>query len=199
MNKKYDLALKFLTVGDSSVGKTCILMRYANDTFSPTFITTIGIDFKIKYVDIDGKRIKLQIWDTAGQERFRSITQSYFRGANGSIVVYDVTNRDSFQHISRWLEDLEKAKIKKETICIVANKIDIPNLRVVTRAEGEGLAAKYKIKYFECSARSGEGVDVIFRTLANDIAYSIITKTTTSDNCDISTVNISPVPNKKCC
>ena len=84
-------------IGDSGVGKTCLLLRYANDSFSPTFITTIGIDFKIKNVEIEGKRIKLQIWDTAGQERFRTITTSYFRGAQGILLVYDVTDRRSFE------------------------------------------------------------------------------------------------------
>jgi small GTP-binding protein len=176
MNKAYDIALKILTVGDSSVGKTCLLMRYANDAFSPTYITTIGIDFKIKYVDVDGKRIKLQIWDTAGQERFRSITKSYFRGANGSIVVYDVTNKESFDHVSKWLEDLANAKIKKESIFLVGNKIDIPNSRVVTTSEGKALAAKYNIQFFECSARSGEGVETLFHTLAKNISSIITSK-----------------------
>ena len=97
-----------LMIGDSGVGKTCLLLRYANDSFSPTFITTIGIDFKIKNVEVDGKRIKLQIWDTAGQERFRTITTSYFRGAQGILLVYDVTDRRSFESIRNWISQIQQ-------------------------------------------------------------------------------------------
>merc|ERR1711988_1069767 len=94
-------------IGDSGVGKTCLLLRYANDAFSPTFITTIGIDFKIKNIQVDNKRIKLQIWDTAGQERFRTITTSYFRGAQGILLVYDVTDRQTFTDIKTWSKQIE--------------------------------------------------------------------------------------------
>lgn len=169
-NRGYDLLIKILTIGDSAVGKTCLLMRYASDTFSPTFITTIGIDFKVKYADVDGRRIKMQLWDTAGQERFRAITSSYFRGAQGAIIVYDVTRPESFKHVSRWLEDLEEAGIKKECVFLVANKIDIPLSRVITRSQGEALAAKHGLKYFECSAKSGVGVEELFGEVARDIS-----------------------------
>merc|ERR1712072_230852 len=101
----FDMQIKLLMIGDSGVGKTCLLLRYANDTFSPTFITTIGIDFKIKTIELDGKVIKLQIWDTAGQERFRTITSSYYRGAHGIIVVYDVTDQESFNNVKTWLNE----------------------------------------------------------------------------------------------
>lgn len=168
-NRGYDLVIKILTIGDSAVGKTCLLMRYASDTFSPTFITTIGIDFKVKYADIDGKRIKMQLWDTAGQERFRAITSSYFRGAQGGVLVYDVSNPSSFQHVIGWLDDLERAGVKKECIFLVANKIDLV-ARMVTQKEGEALAAKYGLKYFECSAKSGAGVEELFETVARDIS-----------------------------
>jgi Ras-related protein Rab-8A len=168
-NRGYDLVIKILTIGDSAVGKTCLLMRYASDTFSPTFITTIGIDFKVKYTDIDGKRIKMQLWDTAGQERFRAITSSYFRGAQGGVLVYDVSNPSSFQHVTGWLEDLERAGVKKECVFLVANKIDLA-ARMVTQKEGEALAAKYGLKYFECSAKSGTGVEQLFDTVARDIS-----------------------------
>ena len=101
--RTFDLQVKLLMIGDSGVGKTCLLLRYANDSFSPTFITTIGIDFKIKTVPIDNHVVKLQIWDTAGQERFRTITTSYFRGAQGILLVYDVTDRGSFENVSNWM------------------------------------------------------------------------------------------------
>lgn len=172
-HRGYDLLLKILTIGDSAVGKTCLLMRYANDTFSPTFITTIGIDFKVKYADVDGRRIKLQLWDTAGQERFRSITSSYFRGAQGAILVYDVTNPDSFQHVLGWLEDLDKAGIKKDCVFLVANKIDVGGQRLIGPEAGAALAAKYKLRYFECSAKTGTGVEELFDCVARDVSKGI--------------------------
>jgi Ras-related protein Rab-8A len=172
-NRGYDLVIKILTIGDSAVGKTCLLMRYANDTFSPTFITTIGIDFKVKYADVDGRRIKLQLWDTAGQERFRAITSSYFRGAQGAILVYDVTNPASFQHVLGWLEDLDKAGIKKECVFLVANKTDIRGQRLVGPEAGAALAAKYKLRYFECSAKTGLGVEELFSCIARDVSSGI--------------------------
>jgi Ras-related protein Rab-8A len=148
-------------------------MRYANDTFSPTFITTIGIDFKVKYADVDGRRIKLQLWDTAGQERFRSITSSYFRGAQGALLVYDVTNPASFQHLLGWLEDLERAGVKKDCVFLVANKIDVGGQRLIDSSAGAALAAKYKLRYFECSAKSGAGVEELFERVARDISSGI--------------------------
>ena len=98
--------IKCVVVGDGAVGKTCLLVRYAYDSFSPTFITTIGIDFKIKHLDLDDAKVKLQIWDTAGQERFRTITVSYFKGAHGIILLYDVTDRETFESIRNWIQQV---------------------------------------------------------------------------------------------
>ena len=104
---KYDHLLKLLLIGDSGVGKSCILLRYSDDSFTSSYITTIGIDFKIKNLVIDNSKAKLQIWDTAGQERFRTITTAYYRGAMGILVVYDVTNLDSFQSVRNWLKQID--------------------------------------------------------------------------------------------
>ena len=102
----HDIHIKLLMLGDTGVGKTCLLVRYAYDSFSPTFITTIGIDFKIKHLDLDDAKVKLQIWDTAGQERFRTITVSYFKGAHGIILLYDVTDRETFESIRNWIQQV---------------------------------------------------------------------------------------------
>ena len=102
----YDQNIKLLLIGDSGVGKTCLMLRYAQDMFSPTFITTVGIDYKYKFVTIDGKKIRLEIWDTAGQERFKAITRSYLRGAQGILLTYDVTDRKSFLHVDHWMSQI---------------------------------------------------------------------------------------------
>ncbi|XP_076319104.1 ras-related protein Rab-10-like isoform X2 [Tachypleus tridentatus] len=106
--KTYDLLFKLLLIGDSGVGKTCILFRFSDDAFNTTFISTIGIDFKIKTIELKGKKIKLQIWDTAGQERFHTITTSYYRGAMGIMLVYDITNPKSFDNIAKWLRNIDE-------------------------------------------------------------------------------------------
>eukprot|EP01083_Nonionella_stella_P132767 403687_1 len=107
MQRGYDVLLKLLMIGDSGVGKSCLLLRFCDESFTQSFITTIGIDFKIKSMDIDGQRVKLQIWDTAGQERFRTLPSSYYRGAQGVVMVYDVTRRDSFENLEQWLKEVK--------------------------------------------------------------------------------------------
>ena len=111
--KGYNHLVKLLLIGDSAVGKSCLLLRYSDDQFSSSFITTIGIDFKIKSVEVDGKKIKLQIWDTAGQERFRTITQAYYRGAMGILLVYDVSNEQSFLNVKQWMRQNEQHASEK--------------------------------------------------------------------------------------
>nr|BAE89423.1 unnamed protein product [Macaca fascicularis] len=108
MAKTYDYLFKLLLIGDSGVGKTCVLFRFSEDAFNSTFISTIGIDFKIRTIELDGKRIKLQIWDTAGQERFRTVTTAYYRGAMGIMLVYDITNEKSFDNIRNWIRNIEE-------------------------------------------------------------------------------------------
>jgi Ras-related protein Rab-8A len=162
----YDMQIKLLMIGDSGVGKTCLLLRYANDSFSPTFITTIGIDFKIKNVEVDGTRIKLQIWDTAGQERFRTITTSYFRGAQGILLVYDVTDRRSFESIRNWISQIQQHADVHVNKILVGNKCDMLDEKVVSTEEGQKLAAEFGIPFWECSAKTDINVDQSFQGLA---------------------------------
>jgi len=162
----FDMQIKLLMIGDSGVGKTCLLLRYANDSFSPTFITTIGIDFKIKNIQLDGKRIKLQIWDTAGQERFRTITTSYFRGAQGIILVYDVTDRQTFASIRNWIAQIQMHADVNVNKVLIGNKCDMNDQRAVSAEEGQALAEEYNIPFFECSAKQDIGVEKAFLTLA---------------------------------
>eukprot|EP00731_Ephydatia_muelleri_P031730 Em0023g237a len=172
--KPYDYSHKVLIVGDSGVGKTCILLRFVDVTFNPDFVATIGIDFKIKMIEVDGKVVKLQIWDTAGQERFRFITNAYFRGAKGMALVYDVTSMTSFENVTRWLETIEKNTTGDVVIVLAANKCDSDDKRVVTKAMGERLAASKGIPFFETSAKSGVNINEVFETLSREIVTKYI-------------------------
>jgi Ras-related protein Rab-8A len=164
----FDMQIKILMIGDSGVGKTCLLLRYANDQFSPTFITTIGIDFKIKNIILDGKRIKLQIWDTAGQERFRTITTSYFRGAQGILLIYDVTDRQTFMSIRNWVSQVQMHADISVNKLLIGNKCDMEN-RAVSIEEGEGLAKEYNIPFFETSAKQDINVGASFLAIATQV------------------------------
>ncbi|XP_022869515.1 ras-related protein RAB1BV-like isoform X4 [Olea europaea var. sylvestris] len=121
----YDYLIKLLLIGDSGVGKSCLLLRFSDGSFTTSFITTIGIDFKIRTIELDGKRIKLQIWDTAGQERFRTITTAYYRGAMGILLVYDVTDESSFNNIRNWIRNIEQHASDNVNKILVGNKADM--------------------------------------------------------------------------
>lgn len=151
-----------------------MLLRYANDSFSPTFITTIGIDFKIKNIILDSKRIKLQIWDTAGQERFRTITTSYFRGAQGILLVYDVTDRTTFMSIRNWVAQIQMHADVNVNKILIGNKCDMQDQRVVSYEEGENLAKEYSIHFFETSAKQDQNVEKAFITIATDVKDRLI-------------------------
>ena len=126
-----DYLFKLLLIGDSGVGKSCLLLRFADDTYTESYISTIGVDFKIRTIELDGKTIKLQIWDTAGQERFRTITSSYYRGAHGIIVVYDVTDIESFNNVKQWLHEIDRYACDNVNKLLVGNKCDLTQKKAV--------------------------------------------------------------------
>lgn len=205
--QEFDYLLKIVLIGDAAVGKSSLLLRYIDDYFEDTYICTIGVDFKIKSLEMQGKRVKLQIWDTAGQERFKPITNCYFRGSHGCVAVYDITNRETFNNVRTWVQDYrEHNSIESgQNIVLIGNKKDSGE-RVVSFEEGQDLADNFEAEFLECSAKSGDGVSQLFETIARVIvtkmkhellvakdpsAYSIKTRPVQSES--------NPPKKKGCC
>mmetsp|Transcript_15219 Transcript_15219/g.26378 ORF Transcript_15219/g.26378 Transcript_15219/m.26378 type:complete len:212 (+) Transcript_15219:221-856(+) len=167
---EHDATVKLLLIGDSGVGKSCLLLRFADDSFTSSFITTIGIDFKTRKVPIKDKVIKLQIWDTAGQERFRTITSAYYRGAMGILLVYDVTDEGSFNNIRNWMRNIEQHASDTVNKILVGNKCDMADeKRAVQYSKGKALADEYGIRFFETSAKTKLNVEEVFTAIARDV------------------------------
>lgn len=171
MAREYDHLFKLLIIGDSGVGKSSLLLRFADNTFSGNYITTIGVDFKIRTVEVEGEKVKLQIWDTAGQERFRTITSTYYRGTHGVIVVYDVTNGESFANVKRWLHEIEQNCDVVNRI-LVGNKNDDPEKKVVLTEDAQRFADQMSIKLFETSAKENINVEEMFNEITKMVLQS---------------------------
>ena len=193
-----EITFKILLLGDSSVGKTCFLKRYTDNTFQDAYLSTIGFDFKFKTVTLkSGKKVKVQLWDTAGQERFRTIAKSYYKGAHGIILIYDVTNRKTFENIRKWLNQIKEETSNKISIILVANKIDCDaDLRVVSKEEGEDLAKNAGLPIYEASAKQSINVNESFQFLIEQVSENssnIHTQTSTKLNQNTSSKK------KNCC
>jgi len=178
MATEYDYLFKLLLIGDSGVGKSCLLLRFADHTYTESYISTIGVDFKIRTITTrDEKTIKLQIWDTAGQERFRTITSSYYRGAHGIIVVYDVTDQESFNNVKQWLNEIERYACEKVNKLLVGNKCDLVSKKAVSYEVAKAFADKLDIPFLETSAKAATNVEKAFLTMADEIKNNITTNT----------------------
>lgn len=164
MNQDYDKLYKILIVGESGVGKSSILLRFCDEPFIQSYISTIGVDFKIRTLNINDKIYKLQIWDTAGQEKFRTITSSYYRGAHGVLLVYDVTDKNTFNALSLWCEEINRY-INGTAIIIIGNKIDMSKKRVVDYNEARTFAEVNNYSFFETSAKDDSNIDNVFLEL----------------------------------
>lgn len=169
MNPEYDYLFKLLLIGDSGVGKSCLLLRFADDTYTESYISTIGVDFKIRTIELEGKTIKLQIWDTAGQERFRTITSSYYRGAHGIIVAYDVTDQESFNNVKQWLQEIDRYACENVNKLLVGNKSDLTTKKVVDYTTAKEFADHLNIPFLETSAKNATNVEQAFMTMAAEI------------------------------
>jgi GTPase SAR1 family protein len=216
MSEKNSTQLKLLLIGDSAVGKTSLLLRYMDDKFSQSFVSTIGIDFKVKQTSIDGQNVRMQIWDTAGQERFRTITTSYFRGAHGILLAFDLTERRTFLSVENWVRQITdhlKAQGSNDgdekqedggddvALILVGTKSDMVEKLQVTEVEGQALAAKHQMRFFATSAKFNSNVKEAFDALARSalIKSQKLTKTKSSSNINIAkTSEDKPKDGKGC-
>jgi len=179
---EYDYLFKVLLIGDSGVGKSSLLLKFTDRVFTDHYISTIGVDFKIQTLQMDDKIIKLQLWDTAGQERFRTITTSYYRGAHGIIIVFDITDKESFANIKTWMTEIDR--FASDNVCkiLIGNKSDLEKQRQVSKEYDKELANKYKIDYIEASAKDSTNVQQLFVELTRQIKEANVQKHITNIN-----------------
>jgi len=169
----YNYLFKYIIIGDTGVGKSCLLLQFTDKRFQPVHDLTIGVEFGARMVTIDNKQVKLQIWDTAGQESFRSITRSYYRGAAGALLVYDITRRETFSHLTRWLEEARQNANQNMVIMLIGNKSDLDHRRQVTKEEGEKFAKQHGLIFLETSAKTAANVEEAFINTAQKIYENI--------------------------
>nr|ONK79288.1 uncharacterized protein A4U43_C01F4850 [Asparagus officinalis] len=167
----YAYLFKYIIIGDTGVGKSCLLLQFTDKRFQPVHDLTIGVEFGARMITIDNKAIKLQIWDTAGQESFRSITRSYYRGAAGALLVYDITRRETFNHLAGWLEDARQHANANMTIMLIGNKSDLAHRRAIE--EGEQFAREHGLIFMEASAKTAQNVEEAFISTAAKIYKKI--------------------------
>ncbi|KAI8993684.1 ras family-domain-containing protein [Pilobolus umbonatus] len=161
-NYSYDYIIKFIIIGDTGVGKSCILLQFTDNRFMAAHDLTIGVGFGARFITVNDQQIKLQIWDTAGQESFRSITKSYYRGAAGALLVYDITRRETFENLPAWLADVRQCANPNTAIMLIGNKSDLDSNRKVSREEAEKFAQDNDLFFLETSAKSANNIEEAF-------------------------------------
>ncbi|XP_043218796.1 ras-related protein Rab-37-like isoform X2 [Amphibalanus amphitrite] len=167
-----DVTVKVMLLGDTGVGKTCMMIKFKDGHFlSGTYISTVGIDYRNKVVEVDGAKVKLQVWDTAGQERFRSVTHAYYRDAHALLLLYDVTNKTSFENTRAWLAEIREYAQDNVVIMLLGNKCDRSEDRVVQSDDGERLAREFNVVFMETSAKTGMNVELAFSAIARDLLH----------------------------
>jgi Ras-related protein Rab-1A len=194
----YDYLFKLLLTGDSGVGKSALLVRFTDNFYLDNHISTIGIDFKVRTIDVNGKKVKLQLWDTAGQERFKTITSSYYKYSHGIILVYDVTDKKSFENIPYWMKEIDRYAPSSIRI-LVGNKCDLIDKRIVSVSEAQELANSMGIFYIETSAKSCYGVDEIFNFLIFEAIKKHDEKSRDTERINISQSKSGKKKERQCC
>ncbi|KAL1827908.1 hypothetical protein ACET3Z_006320 [Daucus carota] len=185
-NQKIDYVFKVVLIGDSAVGKSQLLARFAKNQFSLDSKATIGVEFQTRTLVIDQKTIKAQIWDTAGQERYRAVTSAYYRGAVGAMLVYDITKRPTFDHVARWLEELRGHADKNIVIMLVGNKSDLGHLRNVTSEDAKEFSERENLYFMETSALESTNVETAFNTVLKEIYDTVSKKALVANEADSS-------------
>ena len=165
----YELMVKVVIVGDSGVGKTNIMSKYLKNEFHEDSKATVGVEFGSKQFNIQGHQVKAQIWDTAGQERYKAITSAYYKGAKGAFIVYDISRKNTFDSISRWVSDITATADKKITLILIGNKSDLEDQRQVTKEQGEEKAKEFGLAFLETSASSGDNLEKAFSLMINEV------------------------------
>ena len=168
-SSNYQYIFKLILIGSSGVGKSCILQRYMKHTFEESYKCTIGVDFLMKSVIVNGQTVKLQLWDTAGQEKYKSMVSSYYRGANVALIVFDITNRPSFEALPLWIENFYKNGPEQKNIILIGNKKDLEDQRQITQEEAEAFSETNNMIYFETSAKEGDNIDYVFNYAAEKL------------------------------
>lgn len=195
--------LRLVLIGDSGVGKSSLLLRFADDSFTESFISTIGVDFRYRTIKVENnKEVKLQIWDTAGQDRFRSITSAYYRNADGIVMVYDVTKMDSFEHVEEWLSEVDKYATENIVKILVGNKADLHHERQVPRETAQRFADKLGMTFLESSAKTATNVPQVFETVATELMRAREKRAAATAAKGAKAVQLKPVSTmqkKQCC
>jgi Ras-related protein Rab-1A len=205
-SNSYDYLIKCLVVGDSGTGKSSLMLRFTDDVFNTSYISTIGVDFKIKTMEIRDKTVKFQIWDTAGQDRFRTITSSYYRGSNAVILCYDTTDKNTFKNIVKWLDEVKMYSAISPLLILCGTKIDLEKEREVDRQEAEDFAKANNMHFFESSAKNNSNINEIFELIGENKIIAISNGLTdTYDKNDLRKAKINLRPenetgkNNSCC
>lgn len=206
MEDEYDMIFKLVIIGDSSVGKTGILSRYLSKEFNENSKATVGVEFGGKKLLIQDHRVKVQIWDTAGQERYRSITNAYYKGAKGALIVYDISNKVSFENVEKWMKEVQVMGESDMYFILIGNKADLDDKREVSTEQGEEKAKNLGIAFMETSAKTSHNVDNVFNQTCEHIVKNILSKKIDDGFDDLimekdatNITNLKQNNKKKCC
>ena len=206
--EEYEMMIKVILIGDSGVGKTNIMSKYLKNQFMENSKATVGVEFGSKLFNHQGHKIKAQIWDTAGQEKYKAITGAYYKGSKGAFIVYDITRKDTFASIERWVNDLKATSDPKLTIILIGNKNDLDDKREVSKDQGEEKAKSFGCAFLETSAFSGDNLDKAFELMVKEIYEKFSNDSTGEDelapgsngeDVKLDKVNDKNIKKKSCC